>query len=172
MIGGEYCEWCGAHVIANANAKGAFEQSQEGLRLAAFCDLLTQIDNEIINGELNTGTWGVLDGAFSKAFSNPKIDGLKQRKINAINSFGLPNEIGQLVELSNLALVNIDGIKVTRIALTENARTSNKINKALRKAWFNKLERILSIMAKAPNNNDYLFEQIQRMKFALANNNK
>ena len=106
------CEWCGAKIIRNSENQRDLKSNESNINISDFINKLNEIENEIIKESSSSGTWGVLDGIFSRAFGNAKIDSLNQKKATIIQTYPLPKSSDELLEIANMAISNYNNIKV------------------------------------------------------------
>ncbi len=158
-----HCEWCGARVIQenrNLSNSASFQSNS----ITDFMDKLNEIENEIIKENSGAGTWGALDGMLTRAFGNSKIDSLNQKKATIIQTFPLPKNPDDLLEMANLASANFKNTKINKVALTDNARKENKMNKPIRDAWKAKTEQAIGQLEIYGRNDDFIRQQIENLK--------
>ena len=133
-----HCEWCGAKIIRETENHTNNNSTNSNISLADFMNKLNEVENEIVKENSGAGTWGAFDGMLTRAFGNSKIDSLIQKKATIIQTYPLPKNPDDLLEIANMSASNFKNIKVHKVALTDNARNENKINVIL----FNKIDLI------------------------------
>ena len=107
-----------------------------------------------------------------RAFGNSKIDSLNQKKATIIQTYPLPKNPDELLELANIAVSNFKNIKVHKVAFSDNARNENKINQPLRNAWKTKAEQALNMLAIYSRTDDFIRVQIEALHPQLNEENK
>lgn len=150
------CEWCGAAVVFERELS-----SNSNSGLTDFLRILSDIDNEIIAENGKTGSWGALDGLLSKAFGNSKIEALNQKKISIIKTYPLPKTTHELIEIASMAVLNFKSIKVHKVALSDNARSENKLNQPLKDAWRTRGEQALNMLSLHARTDDFVRQQVE-----------
>lgn len=167
-----HCEWCGAKVIRETEPQSIINGSNSNNSLADFMNKLNEVENEIVKENAGAGTWGALDGMLTRAFGNSKIDSLNQKKATIIQTYPLPKNPDDLLEIANMAASSYKNIKVHKVALTDNARSENKINQPIKNAWKTKAEQALNLLAVYSRTDDFIRQQIEVLKSQLVEEKK
>lgn len=167
-----HCEWCGEKIIRETENTSRNNQPNTNSSLSDFMNKLNEVENEIVKENAGAGTWGAFDGLLTRAFGNTKIDGLNQKKATIIQTFQLPKNPEELLELANMAASNFKNIKVHKVALTDNARNENKVNQPIKNAWKTKAEQALSLLAIYSRTDDFIRQQIDLIKVQLVEEKK
>ena len=162
-----HCEWCGAKIIRETENQTDSNGTNSNSSLAVFMNRLNEVENEIVKENSGAGTWGALDGVLTRAFGNSKIDSLNQKKATIIQTYPLPKNPDDLLEIANMSASNFKNIKVHKVALTDNARNENKINEPIKNAWKTKAEQALNLLAIYSRTDDFIREQIELLKIQL-----
>jgi hypothetical protein len=63
-------------------------------------------------------------------------------------------------------------MKVNKVALTDNARNENKINKPIKDAWRTKTEQALNLLTIYSRTDDFIRQQIELLKSQLVEEKK
>jgi DNA-directed RNA polymerase subunit RPC12/RpoP len=167
-----HCEWCGAKIIRKEQNKVESNGKNPDSSLTDFMNKLNEVENEIIKENDGAGTWGALDGILTRAFGNSKIDSLNQKKATIIQTYPLPKNPDDLLEIANMAVSNFKNMKVNKVALTDNARNENKINKPIKDAWRTKTEQALNLLTIYSRTDDFIRQQIELLKSQLVEEKK
>lgn len=167
-----HCEWCGAKVFRETVIQTDNNGNNSNGSLADFMHKLNEVDNEIVKENAGAGTWGALDGMLTRAFGNTKIDSLNQKKATIIQTYPLPKNPDDLLEIANMAASNFKNIKVHKVTLTENARNENKVNQPIKNAWKTKAEQALNLLAVYSRTDDFIRQQIELLKIQLVEEKK
>lgn len=167
-----HCEWCGAKIIRVEEIKSESNGKNSESSLTDFMNKLNEVENEIIKENDGAGTWGALDGMLTRAFGNSKIDSLNQKKATIIKTFPLPKNPDDLLEIGNLSVSNFKNTKVNKVALTDNARNENKINKPIKDAWKTKAEQAINLLTIYSRTDDFIRQQIELLKLELVEEKK
>jgi hypothetical protein len=167
-----HCEWCGGKIIREAISNTTEGATSSTGSLADFIHKLSEVENELVKENSSAGTWGALDGMLTRAFGNSKIDSLNQKKATIIQTYPLPKNPDELLELANIAVSNFKNIKVHKVAFSDNARNENKINQPLRNAWKTKAEQALNMLAIYSRTDDFIRVQIEALQPQLNEENK
>ena len=158
-----HCEWCGAKIVHEENNIQSNGSVNSNSSLLEFMNKLNDIENEIIKESSSAGTWGALDGVLTRAFGNSKIDSLNYKKITIIQTYPLPKTPDDLLEIANMAVSNFKNTKIHNVALSENSRNENKINKPIKDAWKSKAEQALGILSIYSKTDDFIRQQIDHL---------
>lgn len=167
-----HCEWCGAKIIRETENLTNNIGTNSISSLTDFMNKLNEVENEIIKENAGAGTWGALDGMLTRAFGNSKIDSLNQKKATIIQTYPLPKNPDDLLEIANMAASNFKYIKVHKIALSDNARNENKINQPIKNAWKTKAEQALNLLAIYSRSDEFIRQQIELLKTQLIEEKK
>lgn len=167
-----HCEWCGTKIIRVEKIKSESNGKNSESSLTDFMNKLNEVENEIIKENDGAGTWGALDGMLTRAFGNSKIDSLNQKKATIIKTFPLPKNPDDLLEIGNLSVSNFKNTKVNKVALTDNARNENKINKPIKDAWKTKAEQAINLLTIYSRTDDFIRQQIELLKLELVEEKK
>jgi hypothetical protein len=167
-----HCEWCGAKIIRETENQTDVHGNVSNSSLADFMQKLNEIETEIIKENSGAGTWGALDGMLTRAFGNSKIDSLNQKKATIIQTYPLPKNPEDLLEIANMSVSNFKNIKVNKVALTDSARNENKINQPIKNAWKTKAEQALNLLVIYSRTDDYIRQQIELLKPLLIEEKK
>lgn len=167
-----HCEWCGAKIISELENQPNSNEIYSRSGLTDFMDKLNEVENEIVKENAGAGTWGVLDGILTRAFGNSKIDSLNQKKATIIQTYPLPKNPENLLEFAIMAVSNFKNIKINKMALTDNARNENKINKPIKDAWKVKAEQALSLLNVYSRTDDFIRQHINNLKPQLIEEKK
>ncbi len=162
-----HCEWCGAKIIRENESQSNKNGTNSISSLADFMNKLNEVENEIVKENAGAGTWGVLDGIFTRAFGNSKIDSLNQKKATIIQTYPLPKNPEDLLEIANISASNFKNIKVHKVALTDSARNENKINQPIKNAWKTKAEQAINMLFVYAKTDDFILQQIELLKTQL-----
>ena len=162
-----HCEWCGAKIIHVSESQSNSDETISNSILSDFITKLNDVENEIVKEKAGAGTWGALDGILTRAFGNTKIDSLNQKKATIIQTHPLPKNPNDLLEIANMAVSNFNNTKINKVALTDNARNENKINKPIKSAWKTKAEQALSLLSMYAEKDDLIHQQIESLKSKL-----
>lgn len=162
-----HCEWCGEKIIRFEETKSINNEKKSESSLIDFMNKLNEVENEIIKENDGAGTWGALDGMLTRAFGNSKIDSLNQKKSTIIKTFPLPKNPDDLLEICNLSVSNFKNTKVNKVALTDNARNENKINKPIKDAWKTKAEQAINQLTLYSRTDDFIRQQVELLKLEL-----
>ena len=167
-----HCEWCGSKITReekNSQTNGSANSSSS---LEDFMNRLNEVENEIFKETGAAGTWGALDGILTVAFGNSKIDSLNQKRVTVIQTYPLPKNADDLLEIANMAVSNFKSTKVHSVALSDNARNENKINKPIKEAWKAKAEQALGMLSIYSGTDDFIRQQIDYLKPQLIEEKK
>lgn len=167
-----YCEWCGAKIIHETENIQNNEGGKANDRLSDFINKINEVEIEIVKENASTGTWGALDGILTRAFGNSKIDSLNQKKATIIQTYPLPKNPDDLLEIANMATSNYKVIKVHKVAFSDKARNENKFNHLIKNAWKAKAEQALNLLTIYSRTNDYIREQMELLKNQLIEEKK
>lgn len=167
-----HCEWCGAKIIRETENHTTNNGTNSNSSLADFINKLNEVENEIVKENSGSGTWGALDGMLTRAFGNSKIDSLNQKKATIIQTYPLPKNPDDLLEIANMAVSNFKNIQVHKVAITDNARNENKLNQPIKKAWKIKAEQALSLLAMYTRTDDFIRQQIEFLETHLVEEKK
>jgi hypothetical protein len=167
-----YCEWCSAKIFHKVESQTNSNSTTLYSNLADFMTRLNEVENEIVKENAGAGTWGALDGVLVRAFGNSKIDSLNQKKATIIQTYPLPKNPDELLEIANMAVSGFINTKVNKVALTDNARKENKINKPIKNAWKTKAEQALNLLAVYSRMDDFIHQQIELLKPQLVEEKK
>ena len=165
-----HCEWCSAKIIRETETQTNSTNSNSSL--ADLMNRLNEIENEIVKENSGAGTWGALDGMLTRAFGNSKIDSLNQKKATIIQTYPLPTNPEDLLQIANMSAANFKNIKVHKVALTDNARNENKINQPIKNAWKTMAEQALNLLAIYSRTDDFIRQQIEVLKTQLVEEKK
>jgi len=167
-----HCEWCGAKIIRETENQTNNNSTNSNISLADFMNKLNEVENEIVKENSGAGTWGALDGMLTRAFGNSKIESLNQKKATIIQTYPLPKNPDDLLEIANMSASNFKNIKVHKLALTDNARNENKINQPIKNAWKTKAEQALNLLTIYSRTDDFIRQQIELLKNQLVEEKK
>ena len=160
-----HCEWCGAKIVREENIIQNNGSVNSHNSLADFMNKLNDVENEIIKETSGAGTWGALDGLLTRAFGNSKIDSLNHKKVTVIQTYPLPKNTDDLLEIANMAVSNFKNTRIHNVALTDNTRNENKINKPIKDAWKAKAEQALGQLSIYSKTDDFIRQQIDYLCF-------
>lgn len=165
-----HCEWCGVKVVretpTNIDGKPSTTSIEE------LMNKLNLVDDEIIKESSSAGAWGALDGILTRAFGNTKIDSLNQKKATIIQTFPLPKNANELLEIANMAVSNFKNIKIHKVALTDHTRNENKINQPIKNAWKTKAEQAINLLNIYAGTDEIIRQQIGFLNSQLIEENK
>ena len=166
-----YCEWCGERIVHETKEEqsGSVNDSK-GLR--DFISILNEIETEIVTETSGAGTWGALDGLLSRAFGNTKIDSLNQKRITVIRTFPLSKNPDELLETANMSVSNYRNTTIHSVAISENARNENKMNKPLKDAWRSRAEQAIAMLSVYARTDDFIRQQTEQLASQLRNEKK
>lgn len=167
-----HCEWCGSKIVREIETQTVSNGIITHTSVSDFMEKLNEVENEIVKENSGAGTWGALDGMLTRAFGNSKIDSLNQKKATIISTFPLPKNPDDLLEIANMASSHFKNIKVHKVALTDNARNENKINKPIKDAWKTKAEQAINLLTTYGRNDDFIRLQIEQLKTQLIEDKK
>jgi len=167
-----HCEWCGAKIIRETENQSNSNGVNSNSSLSDFMNKLNEVENEIVKENAVAGTWGALDGILTRAFGNTKIDSLNQKKATIIQTYPLPKNPDDLLEIANMAALNFKNIKVHKVALSDSARNDNKINQPIKNAWKTKAEQALNLLTIYSKTDDFIRQQIELLKIQLVEEKK
>ena len=102
-------------------------------------------------------------GVFEK-----KLKGCSNPKVKSI----LPKNPDDLLEICNLSVSNFKNTKVNKVALTDNARNENKINKPIKDAWKTKAEQAINQLTIYSRTDDFIRQQVELLKLELVEDKK
>ena len=66
-----------------------------------------------------------------------------------------------------MAVSNFNNTKINKVALTDNARNENKINKPIKSAWKAKAEQAFNLLSMYAEKDDLIQQQIESLKSKL-----
>ncbi len=167
-----HCEWCGAKIVRETEYQTNSYGSNSNRSLSDFLNKLNDVENEIVKENAGSGTWGALDGILTRAFGNSKIDSLNQKKATIIQTYQLPRNPDDLLEIANMSASNFRNTKVHKVALSENARNENKINQPIKNAWKTKAEQAINQLTIYSRTDDFIRQQIELLKTQLIEEKK
>jgi hypothetical protein len=162
-----YCEWCGAKIIRETEVQTNNNVINSNISLKDFICKINEIEDEIVKENAGAGTWGALDGILTRAFGNSKIDSLNQKKATIIQTYPLPKNPDDLLEIANMATSNYRNIKLNKLAVTDNARNENKLNQPIKNAWKTKAEQALNLLEIYSRSDDFIRQQVELLKNQL-----